>query len=236
MSNSTEEYLEAIYNLTQNGEAATTSAISKRLNIAPASVTEMLRKLADDDYVKYSPYQGVTLNSKGREIGEQIARKHRLLERFLHDTLKIGNDKVHNEACAMEHSLSDEAERALCQALKAPDKCPDDEKLIPPCNLDFASCQECNKLVECDFEAIKKRKENLVALSSLKKNQEGIISFIRGENKVLHRLLDMGLTPGAKIGVTRVAPLKGPVEISIRGSKLALSDAIASNVFLKKIS
>jgi DtxR family Mn-dependent transcriptional regulator len=235
MSNSTEEYLEAIYNLTQNGEPATTSALSKRLHIAPASVTEMLRKLADEQYVNYAPYQGVTLTVTGLNIGERITRKHRLLERFLHDTLKIGKEKVHTEACAMEHSLSDEAERALCQALKVPDKCPDDDKLIPPCNLDFSSCRECQEPEHCDFEGIKKRKENLVALSTLKKNQEGIISFIRGENRVLRRLYDMGLTPGARIGVTRVAPLKGPVEIAIRGSKLALSDTIASNVFIKKM-
>ena len=234
MSNSTEEYLEAIYNLTQNGEAATTSAISKRLKIAPASTTEMLRKLADEEYVKYSPYQGAALTSKGQEIGERITRKHRLLERFLHDILKIGNDKVHIEACAMEHSLSDEAERALCQALKVPDKCPDDEKLIPPCNLDFSSCQECKELEKGCFDAIKKRKENVVALSTLKETQEGTIAFIRGENRVLCRLRDMGLTPGTRISVTRVAPLKGPVEIAVRGSKLALSDVIAGNVFVKK--
>jgi DtxR family Mn-dependent transcriptional regulator len=167
-------------------------------------------------------------------IGERITRKHRLLERFLHDTLKIGNDKVHTEACAMEHSLSDEAERALCQALKVPDKCPDDEKLIPPCDLDFSSCRECQASGEGDFASIQKRKDNLVALSTLKKNQEGVISFIRGDNRVLRRLCDMGLTPGARIGVTRIAPLKGPMEIAVRGSKLALGDEIASNVFIKK--
>jgi DtxR family Mn-dependent transcriptional regulator len=235
MSNSTEEYLEAIYNLTQNGEAATNTALSKRLKIAPASVTEMIRKLADEEYVNHSPYQGVTLTSKGLGVGERVTRKHRLLERFLHDTLKIGNDKVHAEACAMEHALSDEAERALCQALKAPDKCPDDEKLIPPCNLDFSSCQECKELKKETFEAIGKRKENVVALSTLKEKQESTVAFIRGEDKVLRRLCDIGLTPGTRIGVTRVAPLKGPVEIAIRGSRLALSDAIACNVFVKKI-
>jgi DtxR family transcriptional regulator, Mn-dependent transcriptional regulator len=234
MSISTEEYLEAIYNLTQNGQPVSTSALSKRLKIAPASVTEMLRKLAEDDYVNYSPYQGVTLNAKGRAIGERITRKHRLLERFLHDTLKIGNEKVHAEACAMEHALSDEAERALCQTLKAPDKCPDDNKLIPPCDLEFRSCQECNERGVADFSSIEKRKSNVVALSALKKKQEGTIAFIRGENRVLGRLRDMGLTPGTRISVTRVAPLKGPVEIAIRGSKLALSDAIAGNVFINK--
>ncbi len=233
MSNSTEEYLEAIYNLTQNGQTATTSAISKRLNIAPASATEMLRKLADEEYVNYSPYQGVTLTSKGLGIGERITRKHRLLERFLHDTLKIGNDKVHAEACAMEHALSDEAERALCQALKVPDKCPDDEKLIPPCNLDFSSCQECKEWEKDNFEAVHKRKENVVALSTLKKNQEGTIAFIRGENKVLRRLNDLGLTPGTKISISRIAPLKGPVEIAVRGCKLALGDEIVCNVFVE---
>ena len=234
MSNSTEEYLEAIYNITQNVGTATTSAISKRLKIAPASATEMLRKLANEGFVDYSPYQGATLTSKGVAIGERVIRKHRLLERFLHDTLKIGKEKVHAEACAMEHSLSDEAERALCQALKVPDKCPDDEKLIPPCNLDFSSCQECKELEKGCFDAIKRRKENVVALSTLKESQEGTIAFIRGENRVLFRLRDMGLTPGTRIGVTRVAPLKGPVEISVRGSKLALSDVIAGNVFVKK--
>jgi DtxR family Mn-dependent transcriptional regulator len=234
MSNSTEEYLEAIYNLTRNGQTATTSAIAKRMNIAPASATEMLRKLADEEYVNYSPYQGATLTAKGLGIGERITRKHRLLERFLHDTLKIGNDKVHAEACAMEHTLSDEAERALCQALKEPDKCPDDGKLIPPCNLDFSSCQECKDLGKCSFESIKKRKENVVALSTLNKNQEGTIAFIRGEKKVLSRLCDMGLTPGTKISISRIAPFKGPVEIAVRGCKLALGDEIVCNVFVEK--
>jgi DtxR family transcriptional regulator, Mn-dependent transcriptional regulator len=232
MSNSTEEYLETIYNLTQNGQVATTSAISKRMNIAPASTTEMLRRLADEEFVNYSPYQGVTLTARGLNIGERITRKHRLLERFLHDTLKIGKDKVHAEACAMEHTLSDEAERALCHALKVPDKCPDDEKLIPPCNLNFSSCQECREAAQSNFEEIEKRKENVVALSTLKEKQEGTISFIRGENKVLRRLCDMGLTPGTKICISRIAPLKGPVEISVRGCKLALGEEIACNVFV----
>jgi len=235
MSNSTEEYLEAIYNLTQNGETATTSDIAKRLQIAPASTTEMLKKLAGEDYVNYSPYQGVTLTSKGLGIGERVTRKHRLLERFLHDTLKIGKEKVHREACGLEHSLSDEAERALCQTLNAPDKCPDDNKLIPPCNLDVSSCQECKELNKKTFETIQRRRDKIVALSSLKKHQEGIIAFIRGENRVLCRLRDMGLTPGTRVCVTRVAPLKGPFEIAIRGSKLALSDAIVCNVFVNRI-
>lgn len=234
MSKSTEEYLEALYTLTQNNKTVGTSEISKRLKISPASVTEMLKKLADNDYVNYSPYQGVTLTTKGFAMAEKMARKHRLLERFLHDMLKIGKGRVHEQACEMEHAFSDETSRALCQALKSPAKCPDDEKLIPACDFGFSSCDECRKWSGDNLEEAGKRKANLVSVNALKEKQEGTIAFIRGDNKVLRRLLDLGLTPGTQIRVSRVAPLKGPVEIAARGSKLALGDEIACNVFVEK--
>lgn len=235
MSVSTEEYLEALYTLTQDGKTASTTEISKHLKIAPASVTEMLRKLADSGYVRYLPYQGVTLTAKGLKIAEKMTRKHRLLERFLHDMLKIGNEKVHREACEMEHALSDETERALCLTLKSPGKCPDDEKIIPPCELSFSSCDECRKWGGGSLEEVGRRNANVVSVSALKENQEGTVAFIRGDNKVLRRLLDLGLTPGTRVNVTRVAPLKGPVEIAVRGSRLALGDEIACNVFVEMI-
>jgi DtxR family transcriptional regulator, Mn-dependent transcriptional regulator len=234
MSTSREEYLEALYTLTQDGKTAGTTEISRHLNIAPASVTEMVKRLSDNGYVNYVPHQGVTLTKKGYEVAEKMTRKHRLLERFLHDVLKIGNEKVHNEACAMEHALSDETERAMCQTLKAPDKCPDDEKVIPACNLSFSSCDECQKWGKDNLDSIGKRKQNVVSMSTLKENQKGTVAFIRGDNKVLQRLLDLGLTPGTKVTVSRVAPLKGPMQISVRGCQLALGDEIVCNVFLEK--
>jgi DtxR family Mn-dependent transcriptional regulator len=234
MSKSTEEYLEALYNLTKDGETASTTAISKRLKVAPASVTEMLGKLSNEGYVNYQPYKGVTLTPEGFKMAEKMARKHRLLERFLHDMLGIGKSMVHDEACAMEHTLSDETARALCQRLKYPDKCPDDGNPIPPCDLKFSSCEECRKWGGGSLEKVERRKENIVSISTLKEREEGKIAFIRGDNKVLRRLLDMGLTPGAKISISRIAPLKGPVEIAVRGSKLALGEEIACNVFVEK--
>jgi DtxR family Mn-dependent transcriptional regulator len=232
MSASTDEYLEALYKLTQNGMPAGTSDIARQLDVAPASVTEMLKKLADSGYVNYIPRRGVTLTPAGFELAEKMVRKHRLLERFLHDVLHIGNDRVHREACAMEHSLSDETERALCQTLKAPDKCPDDEKIIPACNLSFTDCRECQGWGNDNLDGVGKRETTVVAISTLKENQEGTVAFIRGDNKVLRRLLDLGLTPGTRVSLNRAASLKGPVEICVRGSKLALGDEIACNVFV----
>jgi DtxR family Mn-dependent transcriptional regulator len=70
-------------------------------------------------------------------------------------------------------------------------------------------------------------------MSTLKEREEGKIAFIRGDSKVLRRLLDMGLTPGTKIKIARIAPLQGPVEIAVRGSKLALGGEVACNVFVE---
>jgi len=233
ISRSIEEYLEILYTLTRNGSTASTTEISRQLRVSPASVTEMLKKLASKGYVKYSPYRGTTLTSEGIKIAQKVTRKHRLLERFLYDILKIGKDLVHKQACEMEHSLSDEAETALCQMLKHPDKCPDDSKLIPPCDLQFSSCEECLERRGEHLEEVGKRNQNLFSITDLKEHDIGKVTMIRGDRKVLQRLLDMGLTPGTNISVVRVAPLTGPVEVAVRGSKLALGRNIASNVFVE---
>ena len=230
---SSEDYLKTIYDLSQNGKEVSTTKISQALRIAPASVTEMLKKLAKKGYITYSPYHGTTLTNEGRQIAEKITRKHRLLERFLHDILKIDKDKVHSQACEMEHSLSDEAEESLCRFLKHPDRCPDDGKMIPPCDLQIESCAECLQLHEKGLEETGKHDQRLVAISSLKEGQHGKIAFIRGGRNMVQRLLDMGLTPGTRICVVRIAPLGGPVELAVRDSKLAIGKGVASKIFVE---
>ncbi|MEM4196300.1 MAG: metal-dependent transcriptional regulator, partial [Methanothermobacter sp.] len=84
LSENIEEYLETIYRLSESSKNASTTKISKDMGIAPASVTQMLKKLDSEGYVKYSPYRGAVLTEKGYRIARRITRKHRLLERFLH--------------------------------------------------------------------------------------------------------------------------------------------------------
>jgi len=229
---SVEDYLKVIYDLSQNGKLVTTTEISRTLKVAPASVTEMLKKMSEKGYIKYSPYHGTTLTSTGRRIAEKIVRKHRLLERFLHDVLKIDKVKVHDQACGMEHSLSDDAAESLCRFLRHPDRCPDDGKVIPPCDLQIGSCVECLELHSKGLEEVGKHNQNLVSIGNLKAGQCGKIFLIRGGYNVRQRLLDMGLTPGTEICVVRVAQVGGPVELSVRSSKLALGKGIASKVFV----
>ena len=229
---STQDYLKTIYSLSKNDKLVSTTKISQKLDITPASVTGMLKKLAEEDYIKYEPYKGSTLTQKGLREAKKVIRKHRLLETFLADVLHIGKERVRREACILEHALSDEAEESLCRFLKHPDICSDDGKTIPACNLPFANCEECINLHAQGLEEVGKRKENLLALSELKQGQTGKIQFIRGGHTILQRLLDMGLTPGTKITLLKTAPFEGPIEIFVRGSKLALGRGIASKVFV----
>jgi DtxR family Mn-dependent transcriptional regulator len=194
----------------------------------------MLKRLDKMDYVEYSQYKGAKLTEKGLKIAKNITRKHRLLERFLHDILKLKDHFLHDQACEMEHSLSDDAERALCQVLEHPDKCPGDS-VIPACDLKFTTCEECMQRREEEVNEVGKRHENLIPIMELEKQQKGKVSFIRGDYKVIRRLLDMGITIGASISVIKIAPLSGPVEVAIRGSKLAIGRDIACNVFVELI-
>jgi DtxR family transcriptional regulator, Mn-dependent transcriptional regulator len=234
MQKSTQDYLKVVYSLSKNGDLVSNTDIARKLDVAPASVTEMLKKLSEDGYVKYSPYHGSTLTDKGLQEAQKVTRKHRLLENFLSNVLHIGNEKVHKEACQMEHALSDEAEESLCRFLKHPDTCPDDGKTIPACDLPFSSCEECIQMHNKGLEEVGRRNKNLTSIRDLKDGKYGKISFIRGEHKVLQRLLDMGLTPGTRIRVVKVAPMEGPVEVAVRGSKLAIGQDIACNVFVEE--
>ena len=234
LSANIEEYLESIYKISQSEESVKTSRISKDLGITAASVSEMLKRLDKMGYVEYSQYKGVKLTGKGLKIAKNITRKHRLLERFLHDILKLKDHFLHDQACEMEHTLSDDAERALCQVLEHPDKCPGDS-VIPACDLKFTTCEECMQRQEEEVNEVGKRHENLIPIMELEKQQKGKVSFIRGDYKVFRRLLDMGITIGASICVIKIAPLSGPVEVAIRGSKLAIGRDIACNVFVELI-
>lgn len=234
LSANIEEYLEAIYKISNNEECVKTTQISKDLSITSASVSEMIKKLEKMGYVKYSQYKGVKLTDEGLKNAKRVTRKHRLLERFLHDILKLKDNFLHDQACEMEHSLSDEAERALCHVLEHPDKCPGDS-VIPACDLKFNTCEECMDRKEEEVNEVGKRNENLIPIMELKNHQKGKVSFIRGDYKVIRRLLDMGITIGAFISVIKIAPLSGPVEVAIRGSKLAIGRDIACNVFVELI-
>ena len=229
ISASVEEYLEAIYKYNEESESAKTTGLAKKLNVSPPSVTEMIKKLADKGLIKYEPYKGAILTGKGMVLAQRIVRKHRLLECFLQDFLGLKKEKVHSEACKLEHGISDEATTALCKALNAPKTCSDDGKPLPPCSLDVSDCTQCVEKREQESDSLRQ----VTQLSNLKADEEGVVAFIRSGKKARQRLLDMGLTHGASIRVVNATPFHGPIEIAIRGTTLALVRGLAGKVFVE---
>ena len=125
-SENVEMYLKAIWLLAKDGGAkAKTGSISKELDVSPSSVTEMLDKLQREGFVRHTKYQGANLTKKGDAYARRILRKHCVIERFLVTTLKYPEGKFHDEACEMEHVLSDETERRLRKLVGQPETCPD---------------------------------------------------------------------------------------------------------------
>ena len=116
----TEDYIKAIYAIGKDGARATTSALAAQLNLADASVTDMLKKLSERGLATYERYQGAALTPGGRQMALKIVRRHRLWEMFLVRHLGYSWDKVHSEAERLEHVTSDEMEERLDRALDFP--------------------------------------------------------------------------------------------------------------------
>jgi DtxR family Mn-dependent transcriptional regulator len=226
-----EEYLETIYDLEKRDGQAKTTAIAKCMKIAPASVTEVLRSLSEKSLIRYEPYYGATLTEQGKMIAEAIKRRHRLLEVFLSNVLHINEEKVHDEACRMEHTISEETENALCRMLSAPAQCPHGSP-ISPCNKEVGSCTECVTEQDPGISPALRDRE-IIPITDLAPDRKGNIAFIRGDYKIVQRLSDLGLTLGTIVSVMRKTPMDGPVEILVRRTKLAIDHAIAENIFVE---
>lgn len=105
-----ENYLKTILQLTLDGPATgpiATGQIAAALNVAPGTVTSMLKTLADSGLATYTPYEGVRLTAAGETLAMRVIRRHRLIELFLVQTLGLSWDEVHDEAENMEHAVSD---------------------------------------------------------------------------------------------------------------------------------
>ncbi len=118
---SVEEYLEALSRLAEKGEKLSTGNIAGKLEVSPASVSEMLRKLKKEGYVKYEPYRDIELTPKGRRAGRKMLGRHRLLERFL-EHMGMRRHMIHSEACRLEHHVSDELEDIIKKKLAPADR------------------------------------------------------------------------------------------------------------------
>lgn len=126
LTENVEMYLKYIYLLSQSRRApAKTGEVSHYLKVTPSSVTEMLDRLQVEGFLKHEKYQGASLTKKGRDIAVKILRRHCTMEYFLAQALGVPEGKYHDEACEMEHVLSDDTAKRLRKLIEQPGTCPD---------------------------------------------------------------------------------------------------------------
>ena len=188
LTNSIQDYLKAIYELTQAGEPAATTALAKRLGVEPASVTGMVQKLATAKpaLVNYRKHHGVQLTAAGKRAALEVIRHHRLLEAWLVKTLGYSWDEVHTEAERLEHVISEDFEERIATALGNPAWDPHGEP-IPSSDLVMPS-------------------DGSVPLLTLKSLQKAIVRRVNYQDPKLLRYLEgQGLIPGVHLEVLEIS-------------------------------
>ncbi len=210
-----ENYLKAIYHLSKSGEEdVSTNAISDHLQTKPASVSDMIQKLAKKELVDYKKYRGVNITESGKKVAIAVIRKHRLWEVFLVEKLEFNWDEVHEVAEEMEHIRSPLLVNRLEKFLGFPQFDPHGDP-IP----------------DVDGEIkIKPRHP----LSELDCNESGIIVNVNDSSNLFLQYLDkLGIKIGTKVKIVEQIPYDGSVEIVLDGNKnVSISKEVSENLMV----
>ena len=123
-SASREDYLRAVYHLMEENKEVRSVEVADYLNVTKPSVSEMLKGLSKEGLIQYKKYSKVKLTGKGHKIARNLTSKHRIIESFLKNMLKINEKSVHEEAHRLEHAFSDDSIGKLRKLLGNPKQDP----------------------------------------------------------------------------------------------------------------
>ncbi len=192
-----EDYVKAVYMLELREGTVSTTALAARLEVTPAAVSGMLRKLTTLGLVEHQPYHGVRLTDRGRLVALEVIRHHRLLELFLVENLGMGWDEVHAEAEVLEHVLSEELEELIAAKLGHPTLDPHGDP-IPSRELAIADDDE-----SCD-------------LYQLEPGAHGTLVRVSDDDpEMLRFLTERGIIPGTRLEVIDRQPFEGPLSVRV---------------------
>ena len=201
ISQSSQDYLKTIYKLTHGmdpKESVTTSLVAEKMEVAPASATNMLKKLAEMKLVEHTPYQGVVLTSPGKRIALEVIRHHRLLELYLSEVLGYDLDKVDAEADRLEHVISEEFEDKIDEVLGHPTIDPHGAPIpAKDGSIEYGDYQRLADILAGERVQIKQVSDQSADM--------------------LRYMTTMGIKLDAEIEVVARAPFNGPMEIVVDG-------------------
>lgn len=209
-----EDYLKAIYELESRFGAAATSEVAHALDVAPASVTGMIRRLAAHGYVDHVPYRGVQLTATGRRAALRTIRRHRILESYLTAMLGYPWDAVHDEAERLEHAASDDLIERMAAALGYPTS---DPHGAPIPSVDGVIAELPHR-----------------TLAELPVGETARMLRVSDRNPSLLRYLaEIALQPGAEVTMVARAPFDGPITLRIGTAEPIVGPNLAAQVLVE---
>ncbi|MBA3316526.1 MAG: metal-dependent transcriptional regulator [Gemmatimonadales bacterium] len=198
LTRSGEDYLKAIYRLSPAGRTASTSEIAHRLELSPASVSGMVKRLSEQGLLEHVPYKGVQLTADGRRAALRMLRRHRLIEAYLVAFLGYTWDTVHEEAERLEHAVSDKLVERMAAVLGNPAVDPHGDPIPTP---------------EGDIH-----EPASIPLSEVPAGARVEIRRVEeGQPERLRYIASVGLRPGVHIRVLDRQPFQGPITIEVAG-------------------
>ncbi len=211
-SEAVEDYAKAIFAVELHHDGpVTTSELAERLEVAPSSVTAMLKRLDELGLVRYEPYHGVRLTPAGQRVALEVIRHHRLIEAFLAESLQMPWDQVHDEAEVLEHYISEDLEDRIAQRLGNPGADPHGDP-IPTSELDLAA-------------------DRTIALSELARGRSATFARVSDSDPdMLRYLAERGIRPGIVLRAVGAEPFGGPLLVEAEGSEHALGAELAEKM------
>lgn len=224
LSKSLEDYLEVIFRLVKTRGSARITDIAAAMNVAASSVNEMVAKLKKKELVHQQKYGPVKLTTRGRRLAEKIDCTHEIIFKFLHELLEVDKKTADNDACLLEHSISDETLLKLINFLAKNDIIEADSN----CYIDYYNL---------NLGGQEKMKTDTVSLSldQLSRGDIAEVIKIEGSAKIKRKLMDMGLNRGAGVEIKGKAPMGDPIEVRVRGYNLSLRKEEAEKVKVKVV-
>ncbi|HZW77123.1 MAG TPA: metal-dependent transcriptional regulator [Flavobacteriaceae bacterium] len=216
ISQAEENYLKVLFHLTDeiaDKTEAGTNELAEALDVTPATVNNMLKKLREKDLVSYEKYGKISLTPKGRKYAIQIVRKHRLWETFLYEKLNFAWDEVHEVAEQLEHIQSVKLIEQLERFLDYPKLDPHGDP-IPNAKGEITFIKRKTLAEICIGESCK--------LVSVKDNSSSFLQY----------LMKLGMGLSSKIKVLDHQEFDGSMEIEVDGLRSSISRKVALNLFV----
>ncbi len=208
-----ENYLKAIYNLNldRNGKELGTNELANHLGISPATVSSMLKKLKEKEYIDYEKYGGISLLKKGEKEAFTVIRKHRLWETFLVEKMEFTWDEIHEVAEQLEHIKSKKLVDQLDKLLGYPDYDPHGDPI-----------EKANGVINGMHK-------NTLSQESAGKSLK-VVGVKNDSSAFLQQITQLGLVINSKVIIKSHHEFDGSLDVEIDGKPQMVSQKVAENV------